>query len=88
MKTKNPFGEKYEYIDDYIDNALQEGRPLLYQILLDMKKVMIEKDIEIEKLRSQYLKDRRFIKKRLAWIEKQDIKIKILRNKLREHGVK
>jgi len=88
MKTKNPFGENYEYIDDYIDNALQEGRPLIMQLLIDMKKVMLEKDIEINKLRGQYLKDRRFIRKQLAWIEKQDLKIIILRTKLREHGVK
>ena len=88
MKTKNPFGENYEYVDDYINNALNNGHALLYQMLIDMKEAMIKKDQEIDKLRGQYLRDHRFIKKKLEWIEKQNVKIITLRNKLREHGVK
>jgi hypothetical protein len=88
MKTKNQFGENYEYVDDFIESAEQQGKPLLTQMLIDMKEAMIKKDQEIDKLKGQFLKDRRFIKKQLKWIEKQNIKIKILRNKLREHGVK
>lgn len=85
---KYSFGKNYEYIDDYINNAEAQGKVLLYQMLIAIKEELIKKDKEISKFRGQYLKDRRFIKQRLAWIERQDLKIKALRNKLRDHGVK
>jgi hypothetical protein len=61
---KNEFGKNYEYIDDYIQSSLKSGRALIYQLLVDVKKALIEKDKELSKLRNTNTSLRTRLKRR------------------------
>jgi hypothetical protein len=84
----NQFGKNYEYIDDYIDSSTQQGRTLLAEILKEIKKTLINKDETIKSLNRRNNQQLKHIKKQLEWLEEKDKHIKLLKNKLKEYGVK
>jgi hypothetical protein len=85
---KNEFGKNYEYIDDYIQSCLNNGQALLYQMLVDMKKALIEKDETIKEIKSQNRQHIRYKLKLEKIIQDKDIQIKLLKNKMTKSGVK
>jgi hypothetical protein len=85
---KNEFGKNYEYIDDYIESSLRDGKALLYQMLVDMKTALIKKDETIRRISAESKRRFKHNQKQLQWLQEKDKRIDILKKKLKEFGIK